>query len=68
MSMNISEREPLAYSVEDFCKLIGLGRSTVYNMIKAGEIKVARIGHRRLIPHRVAVALLEKAVANSKAA
>ena len=60
MSMNISEREPLAYSVEDFCKLIGLGRSTVYNMIKAGETEVAKIGNRRLIPHKSAVALLER--------
>ena len=65
--MNTSEREPLAYSVGDFCRLIGLGRSTVYNLISKGEIEVAKVGHRRLIPHRAAVALLERSTAKTAA-
>ena len=40
--------------------MIGLGRSTVYNLIAKGEIEVAKIGHRRLIPHKSAIALLER--------
>jgi excisionase family DNA binding protein len=65
--MNVSEREPLAYSVEDFCKLIGLGRSTVYGLIAKREIEVAKVGHRVLIPHRAAVALLERSTAKTAA-
>jgi excisionase family DNA binding protein len=57
---NISDHERLAYTVADFCRMIGLGRSTVYAMIAKGEIQTAQIGHRRLIPHAAAVALLER--------
>jgi excisionase family DNA binding protein len=65
--MNVSEREPLAYSVDDFCKLTGLGRSTTYNLINKGELVAAKVGHRVIIPHNAAVALLEKSTAKTAA-
>lgn len=57
---NISGHERLAYTINDFGRMIGLGRSTVYNMIAKGEIQVSQVGHRKLIPHSEAVALLER--------
>lgn len=51
-----------AYSVRDFCKAYGLGRSTTYEMIKAGRLKSIRIGGRRLIPAEAAEALIREAV------
>jgi hypothetical protein len=38
---NISEREPLAYTVNDFRRMMGLGRATVYKLIAKGEIQTA---------------------------
>jgi hypothetical protein len=40
--------------------MIGLGRSTIYNMTAKGEIQVSQVGCRKLIPHSEAVALLER--------
>ena len=42
--------EPLANSIPDVCTRLGIGRSTVYELIGAGEIKAIKIGHRTLIP------------------
>jgi excisionase family DNA binding protein len=42
--------EPLAYRVEQFCKLIGLGRTAFYERVKDGRIRTIRIGGRRLVP------------------
>jgi excisionase family DNA binding protein len=57
---NISDHERLAYTINDFGRMIGLGRSTIYAMIAKGEIAVAQVGCRKLIPHSEAVALLER--------
>jgi excisionase family DNA binding protein len=62
---NISDHERLAYTVADFCRLTGLGRSTVYAMIAKGEISVSQVGHRKLIPHSEAVALLARNMVKS---
>jgi excisionase family DNA binding protein len=59
---NLNEREPLAYTVGDFCRTMGLGRATVYKMIAKGEIQTALIGHKKLIPHAIAVELLNRSI------
>jgi excisionase family DNA binding protein len=60
--MNFNEREPLAYTVGDFCRAMGLGRATVYKMIAKGEIQTALIGHKKLIPHAIVVELLDRSM------
>jgi excisionase family DNA binding protein len=35
--------------IEDFCRLAGIGRSKVYEMIATGEIESVHLGGRRLI-------------------
>ena len=41
---------PLAYRVAQFCRLIGLGKTKFYELVRDGKIKTIIIGGRRLIP------------------
>jgi len=52
--------EPLAYQIDQFCQIIGLGRTAVYKLIKEGKIKTIRIGGRRLIPRSEALRLVKE--------
>ena len=45
---NISEAV-LAATIPEACRLSGLGRSTIYELVKAGRLKSSTIGKRRLI-------------------
>jgi excisionase family DNA binding protein len=42
--------DPLAYRVGDACRILGIGRTTLYAAIKRGEIKSQKVGRRTLIP------------------
>jgi excisionase family DNA binding protein len=41
--------KPLAVPVKVACKLLGIGNTTMWSLIKAGRVKTASIGRRRLI-------------------
>lgn len=41
--------EELAYSINRSAKALGVGRSTIYKLIKAGEIDALKIGTRTLV-------------------
>ena len=41
---------PLAHRIPDACHRIGVGRSTIYELIKSGEIRTIKIGARTLVP------------------
>lgn len=41
--------EPLLVSITDAAKSLGLGRTSVYEMIRAGELDTRKMGRRRLI-------------------
>jgi predicted solute-binding protein len=58
--VSLNDREPLAYSVADFCAVTGTRPAGVWNAIRRGEIQVARFGRRTLIPHKAAVEWLER--------
>lgn len=45
-----SKIEPITYRIEDVVQLIRIGRSTIYAMIKRGEVRSIKIGGRTLIP------------------
>lgn len=40
---------PLAHSIPEACRILGAGRSTIYELIAAGELRSFRIKSRRLI-------------------
>ena len=40
---------PLAVGIADACRLTGLGRSKLYELLNAGEIPSLKIGKRRVV-------------------
>ncbi len=42
--------EPLAVTIPEAARLCGIGRSTIYSQIKAGNLKVNKIGRRTIVP------------------
>lgn len=44
-----SQRDALALSVDDAARQSGLGRTTLYELMQAGQLPFAKIGARRLI-------------------
>ena len=49
----------LAYRVEEFVAVSGIGRTTLYAEIKAGRLKARKIGKRTLITAEAARAFLD---------
>lgn len=41
---------PLAVRIREACRLTGIGRSKLYELIAAGEIEVIKVGTITLIP------------------
>ena len=41
--------EPLAVSINEATKIIGLGRTSIYAMIADGRLKVFKVGRRTLV-------------------
>jgi hypothetical protein len=41
---------PLAYRVNDFCRVLGISRATFYLLVKRHEIRTICIAGRRLVP------------------
>lgn len=41
--------EPLAVSISDAAKALGVGRSSVYNLIKSGRLEALKVGRRTLL-------------------
>jgi excisionase family DNA binding protein len=40
----------LAYSVEEACQALGIGRALTYELIMSGRLHSIKVGARRLIP------------------
>ena len=51
--------EPIAVRISDAVRLIGLGRSKIYELIASGELEIVKVGSATLIP----VASLRKLIA-----
>ena len=41
---------PLAHRIPDACRRLGIGRSSLYELIRTGEVRTIKIGSRTLIP------------------
>ena len=41
---------PLTLRVEDLRPILGVGRNTAYELVRAGQIRSIRIGHKICIP------------------
>ncbi|ENE1252520.1 helix-turn-helix domain-containing protein [Stenotrophomonas maltophilia] len=42
--------DPLLHRIPDACRRLSVSRTTLYELIKAGEIRSVKIGTRSLIP------------------
>lgn len=42
--------EKVGYSVEETMQAMGLGRTTVYDLISSGALESIKVGRRRIIP------------------
>ncbi|MGB3347890.1 MAG: helix-turn-helix domain-containing protein [Brucella anthropi] len=47
--MNTSQAEAVAYNVTDAASQAGVGRSTLYKAISAGELPARKLGKRTLV-------------------
>jgi excisionase family DNA binding protein len=54
-----SNLEPLAYSINEACRVSSLGRTRLYQLIAEGRLEVRKIGKRTLIPAASLRALIE---------
>lgn len=51
--------QPIAVRVPDACRMTGIGRSKLYELIESGDIAIVKVGRMTLIP----VANLEEFIA-----
>ena len=54
-------QEPLAVRIREACRLTGIGRSKIYELIASGEIEIVKIGAMTLIPFESLKGLVERA-------
>jgi len=52
--------KPVAYSVSDVLKMVGISRTTFYQLVKSENIRVRKVGNRSLILSRDLDAWLEQ--------
>jgi excisionase family DNA binding protein len=57
--------EPLALSVEDAARLLGISRTLAYESVARGELPSVRLGKRIVVPRRALDELLEAAISRS---
>lgn len=55
--------EPVAVRINDAARMIGIGRSKLYELIKTKELPAVRVAGRRLVPVKAIHELIEKAAA-----
>lgn len=54
-----------ALSIPEFCRAIGISRSSAYLLVNAGTLRTIRLGGRRLVPVSEIDRLLEGGSANN---
>ena len=59
------DTQPLAISVGDAAKRLGISRNSAYEAAKRGELPVLCIGRRKLVPVAALHALLERGTATN---
>lgn len=48
-----------AYSIAEFCELVSLGRSRVFEEIRDKRLQIVKVGRRTLIPAQAVTAWLD---------
>jgi excisionase family DNA binding protein len=58
-------KQKAAYSIAEFCELVSLGRSRVFEEIRDKRLRIVKVGRRTLIPALEVTAWLERLAAQS---
>jgi len=45
----VQQLQKLGYSIEEFAKLLGVCKQTIYNEINNGNLKTFKVGRRRFV-------------------
>lgn len=56
-------REKLAFTIPEAVAATGLGRTTIYELIKRGELPIVKVGARSLVRRQDLEAMLERKLA-----
>ena len=48
--MTNPSNEPISVRIREACRLTGIGRSKLYELIAAGEVETVKIGRITLVP------------------
>ena len=56
---------PLTLRVEDLMPILGIGRNTAYELVRSGQIRSVRIGHKICIPKTEVIRFLTCETAES---
>lgn len=59
--MTESQIEPISVRIREACRLTGVGRSKLYELIAAGEVETVKIGRITLVPMTSLRALITRA-------
>lgn len=59
MNYKSYEDLPLLLSVEQLIEVLGIGRTTAYELIRSGEIRSIRVGHQIRIPKEAVVSFIK---------
>jgi excisionase family DNA binding protein len=51
---------PRCLSVEQAARLLNVGRSTAYDLIRSGQLRSVKIGRRRLVPRDALDSLINR--------
>jgi excisionase family DNA binding protein len=51
----------LAYTIDEFSKSMGIGRTSIYELINDGKLAAVKVAGRTLIPREAALKLLAEA-------
>ena len=56
-----SKISPIAYKISDAARVLGVGRSSLFKLLKEGKLRRVRIGTLVLIPRESLEALIREA-------
>lgn len=49
-SIRSQHHDPLLVDIPEACRLLSLGRTSLYELINCGDVRVIRVGRRVLVP------------------
>lgn len=55
------QEEKMVYTIQEFARILGIGRSLAYELARRGEIPVLELGRRKLIPKTAVEQMLQAA-------